>query len=524
MIDNATKNRIATLHPSVRVEVAKIIEEINTTRLTGVAKCIITQGMRTFAEQNALYAKGRTVKGDSGVTAKKPLGNTVTKAKAGQSVHNYGFACFSEDTRVFTNNGLKYFKDLEEKDNVLTFKDNFLEFQKPLLSISNDHDGDMISIKTRSVDLLVTPNHKMIVQEKINNLYSNEWDTINADVLTYKHRIPTTGKSLHNNNFVPIFNKYNVDIDIKDSKDWYEFMGYWLSEGSAGGSKYGRKLNNNNKYRITISQTLKNKDVFYKIRNCLERLDFNFSYRGHDFIIHNKSLWEYLFNIGNSYDKFIPKEMFYADKEHLERLYYAMVDGDGSYYDNGEYYTSVSKQLSEDFLTIAVLLNKSGVISSRTRKKTILPQGEFQKSEIKPQYEVRTRLNTTQELRSGNNDKKILKQYYKGKVYCVNTEAGAVVVERNGKVAIAGNCDIALGIDRNGDGKFEQIVWDEKKDFDNDMQSDWMECVAVFKKYGWTWGGDWRNFTDLPHFDKKGFGDWKVLSKMKKDANGYIII
>jgi hypothetical protein len=501
-IDKPSQDKINKLHPSVREEVAQIVNECNEV-LNGRSQVRIAQGLRTFAEQDALYKQ-------------RPK---VTNAKGGQSVHNYGFACFSEDTRVFTNNGLKYFKDLEEKDNVLTFKDNFLEFQKPLLSISNDHDGDMISIKTRSVDLLVTPNHKMIVQEKINNLYNNEWDTINADVLTYKHRIPTTGKSLHNNNFVPIFNKYNVDIDIKDSKDWYEFMGYWLSEGSVGGSKYGRKLNNNNKYRITISQTLKNKDVFDKIRNCLERLDFNFSYQGHDFVIHNKSLWEYLFNIGNSYDKFIPKEMFYADKEHLERLYYAMVDGDGSYYDNGEYYTSVSKQLSEDFLTIAILLNKSGVISSRTRKKTILPQGEFQKSEIKPQYEVRTRLNTTQELRSGNNDKKILKQYYKGKVYCVNTEAGAIVVERNGKVAIAGNCDIVLIID----GKVAS--WDVKKDWDNDKVSDWDECVKVFAKFGWSWGGNWNGgFKDMPHFDKIGYNNWRILIKLPRDKNGYIIL
>lgn len=507
MVDKVTQDRISKLHPSVRDEVTKIIEEINTKFLTGRAKVRIAQGLRTFAEQDALYAQGRT----------KP-GKKVTNAKGGQSVHNYGFACFSDDTRVFTNNGLKYFKDLEEKDKVLTFKDNFLEFQKPLLSISNDHDGDMISIKTRSVDLLVTPNHKMIVQEKINNLYDNDWDVINAEDITYKHRIPTTGKSLHNNNFVPVFNKYNVNIDIKDSKDWYEFMGYWLSEGSVAGRKYGKKLNNNNKYRITISQTLKNKDVFDKIRNCLERLNFNFSYQGHDFVIHNKSLWEYLFNIGNSYDKFIPKEMFYADKEHLERLYYAMVDGDGSYYDNGEYYTSVSKQLSEDFLTIAILLNKSGVISSKKRKKIILPQGRFQKSDIKPQYEVRTRLNTTQELRSGNNDQKISKQYYKGKVYCVNTQAGAVVVERNGKVAIAGNCDIVLIID----GK--EASWDTKKDWDGDKVADWDECVKVFAKYGWSWGGNWTSFKDMPHFDKIGYNNWRILSKYKRDNNGYIIL
>jgi hypothetical protein len=42
---------------------------------------LMTQGLRTFAEQDALYAQGRS----------KP-GNIVTWAKGGQSYHNYGLA------------------------------------------------------------------------------------------------------------------------------------------------------------------------------------------------------------------------------------------------------------------------------------------------------------------------------------------------------------------------------------------------------------------------------------------------
>lgn len=44
--------------------------------------------------------------------------------------------------------------------------------------------------------------------------------------------------------------------------------------------------------------------------------------------------------------------------------------------------------------------------------------------------------------------------------------------------------------------------WDTKKDFDRDNQADWMEVVKVFKEYGWVWGGDWRSFKDMPHFEK----------------------
>lgn len=91
-IDQPTQNVINKLHPSIRKEVEAIVNEINTKVLTGRAKIRLSQGLRTFAEQDALYAKGRTVKNPDGVTARKPMGNTVTKAKGGQSVHNYGFA------------------------------------------------------------------------------------------------------------------------------------------------------------------------------------------------------------------------------------------------------------------------------------------------------------------------------------------------------------------------------------------------------------------------------------------------
>ncbi len=43
---------------------------------------------RSNAEQDALYAQGRTV-GGQGACAKKPLGNIVTNARGGQSWHNY---------------------------------------------------------------------------------------------------------------------------------------------------------------------------------------------------------------------------------------------------------------------------------------------------------------------------------------------------------------------------------------------------------------------------------------------------
>lgn len=66
--------------------------------------------------------------------------------------------------------------------------------------------------------------------------------------------------------------------------------------------------------------------------------------------------------------------------------------------------------------------------------------------------------------------------------------------------------------------------WDTKKDWDNDQVADWYECVKIFALHGWEWGGNWKTFKDMSHFEKRNFNSWKQLSKLKKDKNGYVIL
>lgn len=79
-MDKVTLDRIKLLHPKLRDEALEIYEEI-CQALNGRAECRFSFTLRTFAEQNELFAQGRT----------KP-GAIVTRAKGGQSWHNYGLA------------------------------------------------------------------------------------------------------------------------------------------------------------------------------------------------------------------------------------------------------------------------------------------------------------------------------------------------------------------------------------------------------------------------------------------------
>lgn len=91
MRDKVSVSRVALLHPAIRDEVTLLIEKVECGLPEGTAIRVV-QGFRTFAEQTALYALGRTKVNPDGKSTKNPLGNIVTNAKAGTSYHNYGLA------------------------------------------------------------------------------------------------------------------------------------------------------------------------------------------------------------------------------------------------------------------------------------------------------------------------------------------------------------------------------------------------------------------------------------------------
>ncbi|MFB9327013.1 M15 family metallopeptidase [Paenibacillus aurantiacus] len=82
-VKSKSAKRLEGLHPSVRLATERLIEQ---SYAAGVP-IVITQGLRTIAEQDALFAKGRDANGK----IIKPK-DVVTNARGGRSYHNYGLA------------------------------------------------------------------------------------------------------------------------------------------------------------------------------------------------------------------------------------------------------------------------------------------------------------------------------------------------------------------------------------------------------------------------------------------------
>jgi peptidoglycan L-alanyl-D-glutamate endopeptidase CwlK len=77
-MDQATENRLKNVHPELARRVTLLLVNF---AIKGV-EMRVTQGLRTYAEQDAIFAQGRN----------GHKGKIVTNAKGGQSFHNFGIA------------------------------------------------------------------------------------------------------------------------------------------------------------------------------------------------------------------------------------------------------------------------------------------------------------------------------------------------------------------------------------------------------------------------------------------------
>ena len=98
------------------------------------------------------------------------------------------------------------------------------------------------------------------------------------------------------------------------------------------------------------------------------------------------------------------------------------------------------------------------------------------------------------------------------------TKPGKIVTKAKGGSSIH-NYGLAIDFVLLIDGK--EISWDTKADRVKDGVSDWLEVVLVFTKAGWTWGGNWRTFKDLPHLEKTFGNTWRTL-KAKHDNKQFL--
>lgn len=339
------------------------------------------------------------------------------------------YGCYSEDTECLTNNGWKRYSDINRKDSILQWDyktDNFSWYIPTELYVY-DAPKEMIHIKNRHTNQILTPNHRVYLKHKTNSRYNyGEWDVVSAE---------NVKKSWLK--VFPLASKLDSGVSIKHAY----MIGWWMTDAwmhsdgkacmfSQAKSKTLDKLKNSlqnspckfSEYvKKSKKETHNDEHTFYVTGELAEYLINNFPTRNLTFDVLS---WDY-------------KSRF----DLLEGL----LDGDGSRREGNHVETFWSKK-TDRLDIVSALCTSLGIRNHVDYKKGCV---------------YLNRNKRTTELQSKHTVEKI--EYSGEKVWCLKTETGAFVVRRNGKPFISGNSgfpkslDVSKAIDKSA-GAVREVV------------------------------------------------------------------
>lgn len=391
-------------------------------------------GLSKLARLLEMFARRLTIQERIGVQVADALMRCLD-ARGAAVVLQCRHMCYCEDTEVLTMNGFKPFSSLDQTERVAQYDidSGIISYTKPRSYIVDRYYGKMHYWKTKSIDLLITPEHRMVCQTDWKFRHGHSFEFIKAkNVNGYLMYLPAAGTYLG-------VGKKQIEIgDIEFTEDQFcGFMGIYLSDGSFS---YDNNL-------VIITKTEANVKDYSGVREFLYSLPLEWRERRQvkggsvtGFVCKSSVLTQYVSRFGKSFDKYIPHEVQHASLEGRLNFLRLYLMGDG-YYDpiscqmGG---SSRSKRLAEGLQQLFIGLGYGA-------KMTAPIYGGV------PQYTVRARI-MKEKAKSYNSvkDEQRIADDYDGMIYCVNVPKGALVIRRQGSAAISGNCMEARGVQKTG--------------------------------------------------------------------------
>jgi len=377
------------------------------------------------------------------------------------------FSCYDPSTDILTDKGWINFTELTMKHKVATLMENgqSMQYTTPLEVMTYDFNGEMYSIQSNQVDLLVTPNHRMYVGNRDGDHFDFKLaEELYGKRVTYKKNIeaylPPTGERPVELSYVHAVTGETMEEpqafiltdDEQDSlaipmNDWLTLFGIWIAEGcmlrSWGVSFATHKQRVKDALEPICARTgfeiRKHKDnATDMVRNAWCLID--------------KRLINYIkpLSVG-AIHKSLPAWVWYLPSEQCKMLIHGMMLGDGHTMSNGtRRYDTSSQQLADDFQRLCLHAGYSTNITvkySAGHEATIV-KGDRKGEVIRSNVDA-YRLTIIEKQNTPKVNKNIKPNGgvrhdswvpYEGKVYCCRVEGpGAVYVRRNNKPVWSGN-------------------------------------------------------------------------------------
>lgn len=379
---------------------------------------------------------------------------------------NEALDCFDSETEVLTANGWRRFSSLDGSEKLATVNLNtrLIEYQFPSHLIAKQHEGDMVELKGRRLDILVTPNHRMVTFKKVFDRKARKWNfdvppeiTLAKDLTVHHSLMMAAGWAGDDapTRTIPECNADGIRMKIApavevDAEAWAAFLGWYIAEGCrfAGRSK----TQGNVQRRVMLYQNEGERAGL--IRSVLSRLPWKFreeintSSGNIRFIATSKQLYDAVEECGDGAgNKRVPQWIKDASPRIINRFVDAAILGDGWQQTKPgqrmhRTYATISRQLADDFQELILKVGRAANVRTRILKdwnylgRTGRSQPQFHVSECKA---------TNAYLDGGGNGRRgyIGKTVpYSGMVYCATVPNGTLVCRRNGLSFIAGNCRV----------------------------------------------------------------------------------
>ncbi|MCM1220333.1 MAG: hypothetical protein NC548_38205 [Lachnospiraceae bacterium] len=219
--------------------------------------------------------------------------------------------CYSDDSEVLTNQGWKLLKDVDNSDLILSLNPDTLAvgWVGIVDQQSYEINGEMLRFYNKSLDCLVTPEHRMVYLNKNDGRikYCQAKDFTKGKGAFYRGaKYFACDKSRFT------FEDREVSFD-----DFCEFMGYYLSDGSL---QHGTG--------VIIAQR-NDQSAFDSILAVAKRMGYNPKVCKDTIAVYNSALNRYLSQFGRCIDKFIPTEIKSASKRQICIFLNAFIKCDG---------------------------------------------------------------------------------------------------------------------------------------------------------------------------------------------------
>jgi len=319
----------------------------------------------------------------------------------------------------------------------------------------------MVHFKSSMIDLLVTPNHRMLFFDYDKRSRQNKtWKIDNAETLVGKRiMLKTNGMWNAPDISQMVIPSIELTVTRRDLGSSYEgnydelkipfdsfatFLGFYSAEGCLNHALGGA-------YRINLFQDERS-PCYQEIRNSIKNLGLpvsDFPTRGHVRVIGTRSLqlYRYLekFGIG-SLSKRVPDEIKNSSARQIRLYLDSYVKGDGTIHKGHRLIYTSSPTMANDLQELALKAGFSALIRKVDRTNELQYNAKINGwiAQTLPFYVVSFRQSASltpmlNQMKSSERDQ-ISWEEYSGKVYCVSVPPnGLLYVRRNGRPVWSGN-------------------------------------------------------------------------------------